>query len=131
MKKTLIILFMSLFLVGCSKNNKIGISLEGNATTGYEWTYSISNEEILEETKNEYITKDTGLVGASGVYNFEFKGLKEGTTNITFIYSRSWETEEPLYVLIYEVKVNNKKEIISYEATGTYLEENLPKAIIK
>lgn len=132
MKKIFLILLMCLFIVGCSKKGKeIELSLNGNVTTGYEWTYSVSEEGILTETQNEYLTEETELVGAGGVHVFSFKGEKEGKVTVTFVYSRSWEKEEPLYTLEYEFEVNAKKEIKYIGVSGSYSSETLPEPIFK
>lgn len=131
MKKILLVLCMALMLCGCSKGKTASITLKGNPTTGYEWTYSFSNEGVLKEKSNNYITDNENLTGSGGKYDFVFEGEKEGTTKIIFEYKRSWETEEPLYTLTYEITVNNKKEIKSSKVTGNYSEDKLPEAVIK
>ena len=71
------------------------IALASNPSTGYSWEaeYDDAVLELVEETfePGEY-TKEN-IVGAGGTELFRFKGLSKGTTEITFSYKRSWETE--------------------------------------
>ena len=98
------VLCLTLSLVGCSGNHVFGqtdsqttVELEGNPTTGYEWTYELSNPRIIREVSYEYIgyQGDEEVVGVGGVFVFSFAGLTEGETEITFNYSRSWEEDIP------------------------------------
>ena len=57
-----------------------------NAGVPYEWKFEIENEEIVKFVKS-YVLEDKnkeGLVGAPVSTNYVFRGLKEGTTVITF-----------------------------------------------
>lgn len=65
------------------------LSLESNPTTGYAWQAQFDDELLeLVETKFE---PSSEAIGAGGVETFEFRGLKEGDTEITMVYKRSWE----------------------------------------
>ena len=90
-------------------------------TTGYSYTYKISDETVLQFVDDTYAqdkyTADghstEGLCGVAGKETFTFKGLKKGTAVITFDYGRQWdggEKEEPFDVT---VEVGNDGEIIS------------------
>ncbi|MDR2842365.1 MAG: protease inhibitor I42 family protein [Spirochaetaceae bacterium] len=75
-------------------NNKAGtlvITLEGNTTTGYSWTYKMNSDEIVEEVSSEYIKPDAAI-GAGGTFVFTFAALHQGETEIAFYYTRPWET---------------------------------------
>ena len=98
------VLCLTLSLVGCSGNHVFGqgeseatVELEGNPTTGYEWTYELSNPAVIREVSYEYIgyQENDEVVGVGGVFVFSFAGLAEGETEITFKYSRSWEDDTP------------------------------------
>ena len=44
------------------------------------------------------------LTGAGGLQRFELLGKAQGYTTVTFVYARSWETEEkPVYQLVYDL----------------------------
>ena len=116
MKRVLLssIIVLSLFLlVGC-KNKEIKettspevIELEGNPTTGYEWTCVVKDEKIA---KVESIFKPdettSAITGEGGTYLFTVTGLKEGNTTITCKYARSWEETANDEVRQYNVTVD-------------------------
>ena len=69
------------------------INLDSNPTTGYSWSFDISDETVIRFVKSEYTETGTG-VGAGGRDSFRFIGLSEGTAEINFTYSQQW-TEDP------------------------------------
>lgn len=135
MKKILLSLVMLLCLCGCSCNKKttevtqVEIDLKGNPTTGYEWKCTVDNTNIAKMVSNNYVQdkNEEDLVGVGGTYKFIFEGVSDGFTTIACNYSRSFETEEPLYSLAYTVKIADKV-ISQYSKTGTYSEDTLPDA---
>lgn len=72
------------------------IALPGNATTGYAWSVSHYDQQLLELLASSYVTnKNTTLMGAPGTFVFTFKALpaafsKPETTSIIFVYARPW-----------------------------------------
>ena len=101
MKKVLLslIIVLSVFLlVGC-KDKEVKeiespdvIELEGNPTTGYEWTCIIDDDSIAKlEAIFEADETTSAITGEGGTYLFTVTGLKEGKTTITCKYARSWE----------------------------------------
>lgn len=140
--KVILVIFACFLFVGCGSNtdnneNITGdtaeISLAGNASTGYQWTYIITDEKVLSVKSSKYDDGNTkGIVGASGVYSFLLTGLKEGETTIVFSYARSWEENvEPLYTLTYTFIVDSSKKISYVSVTGTYLNATLPVPTVK
>ena len=121
MKKVLLssIIVLSLFLlVGC-KNKEIKettspelIELEGNPTTGYEWTCVVKDEKIA---KVESIFKPdettSAITGEGGTYLFTVTGLKEGNPTITCKYARSWEETANDEVRQYNVTVDKNLKV--------------------
>ena len=121
MKRVLLssIIVLSLFLlVGC-KNKEIKettspevIELEGNPTTGYEWTCVVKDEKIA---KVESIFKPdettSAITGEGGTYLFTVTGLKEGNTTITCKYARSWEETANDEVRQYNVTVDKNLKV--------------------
>jgi len=102
-----------MLLFGCEKDNgTLEISLDGNPTTGYEWSYQIADMSILSCLSDQYTAdnQDTNTVGTGGIYKFIFEGQKEGTTTILFKYGRSWE-DEPIEVKKYVIKVDSDKRV--------------------
>jgi inhibitor of cysteine peptidase len=83
------------------------VTLESNVTTGYSWTLTgISDESVLQKTKNEYVAPKTNLIGASGKEVWTFKALKKGNTTISLGYSRPWESTPPVETFSLTVVVN-------------------------
>jgi len=113
MKKIVILLLALLCLTGCSAaapeadtavppsayiaEQVLEVRLKGNPTTGYEWTWFLEGNNILEETACEYIPEDTSGLrdGAGGLYVFHFAPLAEGEAELHFTYARPWESEAP------------------------------------
>jgi len=85
------------------------ISLEENPTTGFSWDYTVSDETLLEVVDDEYFPSntETAVVGSGGIHVFEFQGLKEGETTLTFNYFKSWEgTEKTEDTRVYKIIVD-------------------------
>ena len=121
MKKVLLssIIVLSLFLlVGCKNKERKEttspevIELEGNPTTGYEWTCIVKDEKIA---KVESIFKPdettSAITGEGGTYLFTVTGLKEGNTTITCKYARSWEETANDEVRKYNVTVDKNLKV--------------------
>lgn len=102
------------------------VRLEGNATTGYMWSFEISDPEILELITEEYVPDQVaeGVVGAGGMWNASFKPTfnKDGEVRLTLQYGRSWE-QQPLYIKTIDMKVTGRKiTVTGYNA----MEKELP-----
>lgn len=74
------------------------VELEGNPTTGYEWTWFLEGDEVIGEVSCEYIPHDTeGLWdGVGGRYVYHFVPKAEGEAVLHFEYARPWEDKEPV-----------------------------------
>lgn len=69
------------------------IKLDGNETTGYQWTAASDNTKVA--TVSSYYVPDpapAGIDGAGGTEIVIVKGVSAGTARITCTYARSWET---------------------------------------
>jgi inhibitor of cysteine peptidase len=84
---------------------KIGDTIEaiipGNPTTGYAWTSALSEKDAtliqsLGEPAYASEASESTIVGAGGVYTFTFKAAAAGEAVLKLVYSRSWESVEPL-----------------------------------
>ena len=114
MKRLLVLLITSILavclIVGCrgevevyvetedTINTRVGqefvIALDSNPTTGYDWEESHDSAVLcLVESRYTPDEEKPGLVGAGGTQYYRFRGLKAGTTEITVVYKRAWETE--------------------------------------
>lgn len=73
------------------------VTLESNATTGFQWTEQavISNQTVLEQVSHQFkAPADTGMVGAPGKEIWTFKALKKGKSTVSMEYSQAWEGGE-------------------------------------
>lgn len=67
------------------------VPLESNATTGYRWVATF-DDGLLELVDEQYVA-DSDLIGAPGKQVFTFRALATGRAEVTFDYSRPWETD--------------------------------------
>jgi len=69
-----------------SKPKDLKLTYEINAGIPFKWEYEIEDESIVGFVKSYVVRDDNkgGKVGASVYTDYVFKGLKEGTTTITF-----------------------------------------------
>ena len=72
------------------------ITLDANATTGYEWQLaSMVDDSLIKPVSSEYVPDNTGLVGSGGKSVWTFKAVRAGKTQLSFKYIRSWEKDTP------------------------------------
>ena len=84
------------------------VSLKANATTGYSWTYAISDEGMLACEGEDYLPDESGegMVGTGGTYTATFSPTMQGAgwVTVTFRYARPWETDaEPAEIIDLDV----------------------------
>ncbi len=99
------------------KSNKSSQELEFtyeiNAGIPFKWVYEIEDSEIIQFVKS-YVVKDentNGKVGASVYTNYVFKGVKEGTTTITFKTVSITGEYEDSNIEVHKVKVDKDLNI--------------------
>ena len=99
MKKVIVFVLLGILVLaaGCSAANtaECTIELTGNATTGCAWEYTMSEEGIVTEASNDYVTDstDTDMVGVGGKYIFTFAPAGEGDVTLHFVYRQPWEPD--------------------------------------
>ncbi len=72
------------------------ITLEANATTGYQWQFAGPlDESAIQLISSEYLADKTGLAGSGGKQVWVFKAIKTGSSSIPFQYIRTWEENMP------------------------------------
>ena len=74
--------------------NLVVIQLRENPTTGYQWTFNQSNEQVLTFQGIEYTPSAATGVGGGGQRVFRFKGEQAGTTELDFKLWRQWQGEQ-------------------------------------
>lgn len=114
------IIFIILFIIGlilgltaCLINNEektLELTYNTNEGVPYEWKYEIEDKNIVEFVKSYEVENNNNMVGSPISINYVFKGLKKGTTTITFKYVNitdgTIEKEEKL-----NIKVDKNKNI--------------------
>ena len=116
----IILLSIAMVLPGCAgmqeqkQKKTVTVMLEGNATTGYSWGYTLSPEGIVREVSNEYIADAARekLAGSGGKFIFSFEAVTAGDAELVFSYLRIWEKEiPPVKVIIYKAIVDEKNNL--------------------
>lgn len=87
------------------------LKLNGNPTTGYDWSYTLDQEGIVEVT-GEYVAPDSGMVGAPGYYDYLVIGKAEGDVTLTLAYSRSFEENSEIVTLSYTFHVDQSMNVV-------------------
>lgn len=83
------------------------IQLEENTTTGYNWSYKVSNTAVNLIAEENRFPAQVNLEGAPNEKIWTFKATKAGTYTLKFNYMQSWEEEQqPAQSMIYTIKVN-------------------------
>ena len=86
------------------------VELDGNPTTGYNWTCTITPDGIVNETSNNYVQNDNpnGMVGVGGKFVFDFESVAAGEATLTFDYLRPWEDGvPPVNTVVYKATVDS------------------------
>ena len=110
------ILFVcSLILIFCGKktSKEVEITYKISAGIPFKTVYEIEDKSIVQFV-NSYVFKDenTGAkVGAPIYTNYVFKGLKEGSTTITFKSVSINNSDDYFNKETYKVKVDNDNNI--------------------
>jgi len=93
--------------------DELNINLCSNASTGFQWIEGadISDPNVLDQTSHEYFgPSEKGgppAPGTPGSQTWSFKALQDGTSILSFEYSRDWEGGEKgewTFILTVEVK---------------------------
>lgn len=98
------------------------VTVYGEANSGYEWRSSIKDESIAEIIKKPYIADEiTGeLVSSKEPNEFIIKGLKKGSTEVTFNYV------DPVKGEIVKKQTYSVKVDANLKVTVTEKEEEVP-----
>ena len=71
--------------------DKITVSLCSNPTTGFEWDYEMSEDNVLKEEDHDFEEPDTDDLGAPGRETWTFEGTTKGSAVVMMEYSQPWE----------------------------------------
>lgn len=97
------------------------ISFISNPTTGYQWSYAVSDNSIINITQDYQSQCPVGVTGCGGEEIFTITALQPGETTLTFNYARSWESVQPIYTAQYQLKIDSELRI-SEKHSGSYFE---------
>ncbi|MBR4599026.1 MAG: protease inhibitor I42 family protein [Treponema sp.] len=88
-----------------SDSSTVFVILDSNPSTGYSWSYSIEDKNIVAPVSDKFIQNEApaDFVGVGGKHSFILKGKKEGTTQVVFNYARA--NSEPIQKRVYELNV--------------------------
>ena len=106
-----------IFLKEDTNDYTLKITFSDNASTGYQWKYVLSKEDIVEITsKTDYSNCPKDVDGCGGKITFTVTPLKEGEVTINFnLTSHSDEVDE---TVIYNIKVDNNLKISETHTNG-------------
>ena len=109
---SVVFVILKIVIPSTTGSKELELTYKTDGGVPYKWEYKIEDESIVEfvETKDVTSEEDKKLDGGPVYINYIFKGLKEGTTTITFKYvnitDNSIEKED-----IVTVKVDKYKNI--------------------
>ena len=105
-----------IFIPKSNDSKKLELTYEINAGIPFKWVYEIEDPSIAQFVES-YVLKDEntgGKVGASVYRNYVFKGLKEGSTTITFK----------------EISITDESDIVKEEKTNVRVDKDLNISIV-
>ena len=110
-----LLIIKTVFLSNDIKNGStkdLELTYEINAGIPFKWEYEVEDKDVAEFVRSYVVRDDNkgGIVGASVYTNYVFKGLKEGTTKITFKYV-NFTSGEVFEQKTHVVKVDAEKNI--------------------
>ena len=85
--------------------DKIRVKLCSNPTTGFQWDYEMSGDNVLKEEDHDFEEPAGDLLGAAGTEVWAFEAVSKGVTEVRMFYSQPWE--------------GGKKEVLTYNMTVT------------
>ena len=71
--------------------DKITVKLCSNASTGFQWEYVMTSDNVVKEEDHDFEEPEGDVVGAAGVEVWTFEAIGKGNTEIQMEYSQPWE----------------------------------------
>ncbi len=71
--------------------DKIRVELCSNPTTGFQWDYETTIENVLKEEDHDFEEPKGDVPGAAGIEVWTFEAVEKGTTEVQMEYSQPWE----------------------------------------
>ena len=111
----IIVLCLISILMSRKENDEsklLKILVKSNTGIPYKWVYKIDDDSIVKYVSTKEVSsKNEPTTGGEVVYEYKFKGLKQGTTVITLQNVSIENEEEVLDFNIYKVRVDEHKKI--------------------
>ena len=71
--------------------DKIRVELCSNPTTGFQWDYKTTIENVVKEEDHDFETPEGAVPGAAGIEFWTFEAVEKGTTEVRMEYGQPWE----------------------------------------
>jgi predicted secreted protein len=71
--------------------DKIRVELCSNPTTGFQWDYEMTVDNVLKEEDHDFEEPEGDDPGAAGIETWTFEAVETGTTEIQMEYSQPSE----------------------------------------
>ena len=97
------------------ESDSVTIELKGNPSTGYTWEAVLSDENIVEVSKDVKYLGAEGMVGAPSMFYFTVRSVLTGNSVLTLEYKRPWEEKVPLETKVYNITVDERGKITMSE----------------
>jgi predicted secreted protein len=81
--------------VDAAVGDKVVVSLEANATTGYEWQFTAGDTFVIENTRYVPSPAPSNMVGTGGTQTVTLKVTKAGSSDLTGAYRQPWVSPSP------------------------------------
>ena len=95
------------------------VVLDSNPTTGYSWSCSVKDSNILSLVSDNYTQNEApaGMTGVGGKHKFVFQGKKAGSTEATLTYARANQTaaQKRVYRFTVAQDLSTSLELVSAE----------------
>lgn len=80
-------------VVRVRRDANITIELKENPTTGYRWSIGGIDQALLAAEGDEFLPPDHKSPGAGGLHRFFFRAKSEGSTPLSLINKRAWQSD--------------------------------------
>lgn len=87
------------------KSDSTTIELIGNISTGYSWSFTTTDESIVNVSKAAKPVGDRLMIGGSSRYIYTLNSVNPGSSVMTFKYCRPWKPDNPQKIISYKIDV--------------------------
>ena len=83
----------------------VELLLKENPTTGFRWELRENGAPACALREDTFLAPATGGVGRGGTHRWLFEAVETGTSPITLVYRRAWESKPPERTVRFTVRV--------------------------